>query len=681
MYHGTPGATHYSALSQINTRNVQSLQVAWTFDARDTNSGYSEMQSNPLIIQGRLVFSSPKGRIICLDAASGKELWVFDPTPPGIPSMPHRSRGVSYWRDERGQRVLFTYKHHLLALDFVSGELIRSFGNDGRVDLRLGLGRDPDKLTVASVAPGAIYQDLVIIGTTGATPGHIRAYDVRSGQMRWIFHTIPHPGEPGHETWPADAWQRALGANSWPGMTIDTETGTVFVPTASAGMEVKDFYGADRIGDNLFANSVVALDATTGKRRWHFQTVRHDLWDRDLPAQPTLVTVRRNGVSIPALAQVTKSGFLFVLDRRTGESLFELEERAVPASDVPGEVAAKTQIFPRLPLPFTRQELTADMLTRRTPEARRAALEVFSRHRSGGQFVPPSLEGTIMFPGTDGGAEWGGASYDPETGLLYVNSNEVAWFLKLNKRPPPQTGITGRALFLSNCASCHGADRGGSSPQFPSLLDVGERLSHDQLVAKIREGGGRMPGFRHIEAAAVASIANYLISGAEAPPDRHAAPGHKWTVKTDNGEPYLFDTYKRFLDPDGYPATSPPWGTLSAIDISSGEYAWRIPFGEYPELVAQGLTDTGSENYGGAVVTAGGLLFIGASIFDRKFRAYDKRNGELLWQTQLPASGVASPATYMVHGRQFIVIAAGGKSAKDTGIMIAFALPQPRSRH
>lgn len=679
-YHGNPGATHYSALAQINTSNVKALEVAWTYDARDTGAAYSEMQSNPLIIEGRMIFSSPKGRIICLDGATGKQIWVFDPTEPGDAASPHRSRGVSYWREANEQRILFTYKHDLLALDFVTGDLIRSFGTDGRVDLRLGLGRDPEKLAVASVAPGAIYKDLVIMGTTGATPGHIRAYDVRTGAMRWIFHTIPHPGEFGYETWPADAWQRSLGANSWPGMTVDVQMGMVYVPTASSGMEVKDFYGADRVGDNLFSSSIVALDAATGKRRWHFQTVRHDLWDRDLPAQPTLVTVRRNGIDIPALAQVTKSGFLFVLDRRTGESLFELEEREVPPSDIPGEVTARTQIFPRLPKPFTRQELTADTLTRRTPEAHLAALQIFSTHRSGGQFVPPSLEGTLMLPGTDGGAEWGGAAYDPETGLLYVNANEVAWFLKLIKRPPTGAYATGRTLFMNNCASCHGTDRAGSAPQFPSLLDVGERLSRPQLVTKINEGGGRMPGFRHLTPESIASIADYLISGIEAPPDRHAPPGPKWTVKTDNGEPYLFDTYKRFVDSDGYPATLPPWGTLSAINVSSGEYAWRIPFGQYPELVSQGLTDTGSENYGGAVVTAGGLLFIGATVFDRKFRAYDKRSGTLLWETELPASGIASPATYMINGRQFVAIGAGGKNVQNAGVMVAFALPESVAR-
>jgi quinoprotein glucose dehydrogenase len=692
-YHGSPAATHYSPLTQVNTNNVAQLRVAWTYDSADASrNSRSEMQSNPLIVAGRLVFASPRGRIICLDGQTGKERWIFDPGERNAGPRWERSRGVAYWTDGKEERVLFTFRHHLLALDLHTGTLIRSFGSDGRVDLRDGLGRDPALLSVSNVTPGVIYRDVLIVGSTGNTPGHVRAYDVRTGWIRWTFHTIPYPGEPGYESWPKDAWQRSFGANVWAGMALDTESGTVFLPTASGGMGVKDFYGADRLGDNLYANSLVALDALTGKLRWYFQTVRHDLWDRDLPAQPTLVEVRRSGRKIRAVAQVTKSGYIFILDRNSGKSLFPLEERAMLPSDIPGEVAAQKQIVPRLPQPFARQHLTADLLTRRTPAAHRAVLHEFARHRSHGQFDPPSLQGTIIFPGLDGGAEWGGAAYDPQTGLLYVNSNEMAWVLKLTPRTPLALGSDGESLYRSHCASCHGSDLRGSLPEFPALTGAMHRLTDSQITSQILAGSGRMPAFGYLSPTDIASLVRYVgtrganTAGANTAPvgtftsqPDATASGRTYESSIGSNEPFVFDGYKRFLDPDGYPAIAPPWGTLSAIDVSTGRYAWQIPFGEYPELAAQGMTNTGSENYGGAVVTAGGLLFIGATVYDNKFHAYDKQTGRLLWETRLPAAAIASPSTYMVNGRQFVVIAAGGgKNIRGTsgGSLVAFALPE-----
>jgi len=682
-YLGNPAQTHYSTLDEITPANVKNLEVAWTYDAGravDGPFGKADMEGNPLVVAGRMWVVSPTGRVICLDAATGKERWTFDANADGS-GKAARLRGVNYWTDGMDERILFTAGHELLSLDAATGLPDKAFGDNGRVDLRQGFDRPPEAITVGNVTPGAVFRDLVILGSTGLLPGDIRAFDVRTGAIRWTFHTIPKPGQPGAETWPRDARQNSNGANAWAGLTLDVQSGTVFVPTGSAGMVINDFIGSDRPGANRFANSVIALDAATGKLRWDFQTVRHDLWDRDLPTPPTLVTVRRNGRAIPALVQATKSGFVFVLDRATGKPLFPVEERAFPPSDVPGERAWPTQPIPAWPIPFARQRLTADMLTNRTPAARAAVAAEFAKKRSGGQFVPPSLQGSIIFPGLDGGAEWGGQAYDPETDLLYINSNEMAWTLKLNpvSKTTKASGDVGASqqIYAQACAVCHGEDRRGQPPTIPGLLGL-DRLGRDGLVRQITEGGGRMPGFgASLSKVQISALAGWLLDGKDTAPaagDRNPLA----TMASPNAK-YIIDGYRRFLDPDGYPAVSPPWGTLSALHVSTGKWIWRIPFGEYPELAAKGMRNTGTENYGGAVVTQGGLLFIGATSFDRKFHAYDKRNGKLLWETVLPAAGNATPSTYSVNGRQFVVIqAGGGKDPKgpNGGKIVAFALPR-----
>jgi quinoprotein glucose dehydrogenase len=672
-YHGNPAATHYSTLDQIDTANVGRLVRVWSYDTGDAfgeGASQSDMQDNPLIVAGRMFVVTPKGRLVALDAATGRERWAFDPATTPVATR-QRLRGVSYWTDGDRRRILFTFGHDLICVDADSGQPDRGFGTEGRVDLRAGLGRPLAQLTVNNVTPGAIYRDLLIMGSTGNTPGDVRAYDVRTGAIRWTFHTIPHPGEAGYDTWPRDAWKTERGANVWAGMTVDTERGIVFLPTASGGMAQRDYHGPTRPGANLFANSLVALDARTGKRLWHFQSVHHDLWDRDFPAQPTLVTVK----GVPAIAQTTKSGLVFVFDRRTGTPLYPIEERPVPQTDVPGEETWPTQPVPTGIAPFARQRFTPDMVTRRTPAANAAVRGTLAGMRNRGPFDPPSLQGTVLLPGMDGGAEWGGSAYDPETGLLYVNANEMAWHLKLKPRPPVAAGAGAAATYRNVCASCHGSGREGSGAQIPALLDIGKRLSREQIRAQIRNGGGRMPGFGgSLSADRIEKLTTFLMTGVDAPAvgqDKEGGAGGP-----DAGERYVFDGYRRLLDPDGYPALTPPWGTLSALDVNSGRWIWRRPFGRYPEL---GPTETGSENYGGAVVTKGGLLFIGATVYDRRFHAFDKRTGRLLWSTLLPAAGLASPATYAVNGRQFVVIAAGGgKDAKRApgGKIIAFALPR-----
>ncbi|MCX7605233.1 MAG: PQQ-binding-like beta-propeller repeat protein [Bryobacteraceae bacterium] len=672
LYHGGYENTKHSPLKQIHTGNVSRLALAWKFDTGDAGKD-TEMQCNPLVRHGVMYVSSPRLRVFALDAATGRPLWRFDPhegRDPGTAKFRHR--GFNYWESGNDRRLYFAAGPWLWCLNARTGTPVRSFGSNGRIDLRENLGRDASGLTVTLTTPGVIYRDLLIIGSLvseslPAAPGHIRAYDVRTGRLRWIFHTIPHPGEFGYETWPKDAWQSIGGANAWGGLALDEKRGIVFAPTGSA---TYDFYGANRHGDNLFANCLIALDAATGKRLWHFQFVRHDLWDRDLPTAPTLVRVRRNGRVIDAVAQITKSGHVWVFDRVTGESLFPYQEIEAPRSDVEGEWTAPKQVLPLAPPPFARQMFTEDIVTRRTPEAHADVLRRLRGYRNGPQFTPPSLEGTILFPGFDGGGEWGGATWDPETGLFYVNSNEMAWVIRLVERKEEKR-ITGRTLYQRQCASCHRDNFAGSPPEFPSLVNLAGRRSLEQVREIVKKGAGRMPGYAHLGEASLEAILAYILQGQE----KEVADAPRAPSPIDLK--YRLDGYTRFTDPDGYPAVAPPWGTLNALDLNRGEYRWRIPLGEIPALAKQGLRNTGSENYGGSIVTAGGLLFIGATNSDAKFRAFDKRTGELLWEYQMDAAGNATPATYMANGRQFVVIGAGGGKWGNPsgGTYYAFALP------
>lgn len=678
-YGGGPSHAKYSSLDQVNRDNVHRLQLAWTYDAGDLDSeerGYHarrRLQHTPLVLGDRLYGVSPSLRVFALDAANGELVWEHGPDlAPGQESEGGVFiRGLMQWR---GERILYTAGHTLRALDAETGEPVRGFGRNGSVDLREGLGRPPESLRISATSPGVVFEDLVILGSSvpeslPSTPGDVRAWNVHTGELAWSFHTIPHPGEYGHDSWPREAWRYAGGANSWSGISLDRERGMVFFATGSAS---DDFYGANRHGDNLFANSVVALDARTGERRWHFQVVRHDAWDRDLPAPPVLVTVTRDGRAVDAVAQITKSGHVYLLDRESGESLFPLREVATAPSQLPGEQLSSTQVLPELPAPFTRQPWDASTVTDRTPEAAASVLEQLESLSTGGQFIPPSTRGQVLFPGFDGGGEWGGPAFDPETRLLYVNANEVASLLTMVEKQPLPAGAKASDVYGLLCAGCHGADRAGSG-EFPPLHDLAGRHDYHSMVAIVRDGRGRMPGFgAWLDWQGQGALANWLLW------DKDESVNNAFGDDSPLFMRYRIDGYPPFVDYEGYPANSPPWGTLSAIDLDSGETAWQVPLGEYPELVANGQAGTGSQNYGGPVVTAGGLVFIAATLHDRRIRAFDKASGEVLWQYELPAAGVATPAIYESGGRQFIVITAGGHKfgGPQTGKYLAFALPE-----
>ncbi len=667
-YLGGPGRNHYSSLTQINPDNVKNLKVAWTYSAPDSG----QMQMTPIIVDGVLYGVTATVQAFALDAATGKEIWRFADT---LQAWHSTSRGVAYWSDGKDKRILYTIGPSLVALDAVTGKLIESFGEKGKVDLHTGLPESAKDKFIISNTPGTIFEDMIIMPVRvaedeNAAPGDIRAFNVRTGKLVWSFHTIPYPGEPGYDTWPKDTYKNSEvgGANNWAGMAVDRDAGVLFVPTGSAA---PDFYGAHRTGANLYANCLLALDGKTGKLIWHYQFIHHDLLDRDPPAPPNLIQVKQNGKTIDAVAQVTKQGYVFVFDRKTGTSLFPIEEVKVPASGLTGEVAWQTQPVPSLPEPFARQanELTENDISPYA-ENKEELLNIF-RKSDKRLFAPPGLEGTFLLPGYDGGAEWGGAAADPGEGILYVNSSEMAWILKMELATGQDNSLSpGENLYLNFCSACHGKDLLGK-PQsgYPSLVNIDQKRDKDFVDKLVVSGKGMMPGLPYISDEQRRAVIAFLFNE------------EKKEVKTTaitNGKPFLpykHAGYNKFLDSKGLPGISPPWGTLNAIDLNTGEYLWKIPFGETPELQQKGFPPTGCESYGGPVVTASGLLFIAATK-DGKFRAFDKKTGKLLWETQLPVPAFATPATYEINGKQYIVMACGGAKLgmpKGNTIM-AFAL-------
>jgi len=690
-YGGNNANNRYSPLTQINVANVNDLQVAWKYFANDkpdsTGKGANqrEIQCQPIVVNGILYGTSAELNLFALKADTGEQLWKFEPKEgPSFGS----GRGVMYWRQDVDERIYFTAGSYLYAVDALTGEAVTTFGAHGVVDLHEGLadsslGHSVQDLRVAATSPGVIFGNTLIIGSSvseggDAAPGHIRAFDVISGKLKWVFHTIPQPGEVGYDTWSPDAYKKIGAANSWGGMSLDEKRGVVYFGT---GSPASDFFGGDREGMNLFSNCIIALEAETGKMLWYFQGIHHDLWDRDFPCPPNLATITRDGKKIDVVVQAGKDGFVYVLDRDTGMSMFPFEERPVPTDGLPGEHPYPTQKFISKPLPLSKQLITEEDLTDISPEANafvRKRFVEFPKMES--RFQPPNEQGTLLF-GYSGGAEWGGNSTDPE-GILYQNANIAPWELKMVDRKTREEELTtltpGNALYVANCSACHGVDRKGSGTVIPSLVEVGNRKSADDMNAIMRLGNGRMPAFPYLSDENRKAIIGYLAND-EVVPHKSAEHADKSIAGNENADfpykpNYTSKVWQRFTDPNGYNAIKPPWGTLNAIDLNTGDYVWTVPLGEFPELTKKGIPITGTDTYGGPVVTEGGLIFI-ASTRDERIRAFDKKTGKTVWEYQLPAGGFATPITYEVQGRQFVVIAAGGgRGAKPGGWYVAFAL-------
>ena len=691
-YGGGPDSAQYSALHQINRTNVSMLQIAWVFPTGDENRYFF----NPIEAHGLTYVMAENNSIVALDAETGKEVWAHNPDPD---TEIITNRGINYWesKDGRDRRLLFASNHRLQEIDARTGKQILSFGTNGRVDLKEGLGRDPGSFSlVQSTTPGKVFEDLLILGSAtnegyGSAPGDIRAFDVRTGKLAWIFHTIPHPGEVGYETWPPNAWKRVGGANCWGELSLDEDRGIVYVPTASPKY---NFYGADRLGADLFGDCLLALDARTGKLLWYFQMVHHDIWDYDNAAAPKLLTVLHDGRKVDAVAQAAKTGFVWVFDRVTGKPLWPVEERPEPRSDMPGEETWPTQPFPLNPPPFARQAFTSSELSPLIGDAQELAQfrQEIDAARNEGLYTPPSMRGTMQMPGNSGGANWGSAAADPADGSLYVVSMDLPCMLKLERERTDRASAgesieqQGHFIYESNCRSCHGADRKGLPPAIPSLVNVGTRQSRGEIESIVRQGRGPMPGFARLAETDVQSLIAFLLnpSRASALPSLPAAPADseaKSPVAPDSGAVRYLSGFGFMMTTAGVPPIAPPWSSLTAYDLNKGTIKWKIPLGEVPEMAAKGIRDTGFPfTKTGPVVTAGGLVFTATR--DHKVRAYDAETGKVLWEKRLDTGMQGIPSVYQAGGREFLVVCAAAPEMSDAasqrrihGAYVAFALP------
>ena len=695
-YGGSPDGTQYSGLRQIDRSNVKELQVAWTYRTGDDK----KYAFNPIVVDGTMYVLAKNNSIVALDAATGKEIWTH-PTDPNTTLI--TNRGIDYWEsaDRSDRRLIFSLRNELQELDARTGKSISQFGTNGIVDLRAGLGRDPNTLTlVQSYNPGRIFEDLLILGSAtneeyNSGPGDIRAYDVRTGRLAWTFHTIPHPGEPGYETWPKDAWRSIGGANDWSGMALDVKRGIVYVPTASPKY---NFYGANRPGANLYGDCLLALNARTGKLIWYYQMVHHDIWDYDNDSTPMLTTVQHNGKKVDVVAQAGKVGFLWVFNRETGEPLWPIEERPVLKSEMPGEETWPTQPFPTSPPPFARQSFTVKDLSPFLEPAEREQLtsEMLNAHNEG-LFTPPGLGNTVEMPGNNGGVNWGGTTVNPSTGDLYVVSKDLPAMLKLELASKvSQAGSPeeqGRSIFTANCSLCHGTHGEGKPPGIPSLVGVASKLSDDEIRSVVQHGRGPMPSFSQLSAPELTSLLAYLKHPELAPASTAEVNGGA-TGPVDPISAHYRSSFGFMFAESGLPVITPPWTSLTAYDLNTGTIRWKIPLGIVPELAAKGFTNTGSQfPKVSPVLTAGGVIFTGTR--DRKVRAIDSDTGKVLLEAEVDAALEGMPAIYEVQGREYVVFCAAAQATTYThsvpghpasqdpipGAYVAFALPEGKTTH
>ena len=700
VYGGNKAGNRYSPLRQINLTNVADLQPAWIYNSADTAASSTgsrhrqehEIQCQPIVIDGILYGTSPTLKLFAIRAATGEQLWKFDPFL-YEPTRFTQCRGLTYWTDGKDRRIFYCAGPNLYAINAFTGTLVPTFGKNGRISLYTGLDLNHrvNDLYVAATSPGIIYKNILILGSAvsesgDAAPGYIRGFDVLTGRLVWMFHSIPQPGDPGYDTWPKDAYKWAGGTNNWSGLSLDEKRGVVYFGTGSPS---SDFYGGDRTGTNLFSDCIMALDAATGKIKWYYQTIHHDLWDRDIPCPPNLTTITRNGKRIDVVVQATKDGLLYVLDRDSGVSLFPVEERPVPTRGLPGEHPWATQRYPSKPLPFAHQTISDSDLTDISPAAHAYVQKIFDQTTKAqkNKFLSPDTLGTVLV-GYSGGAEWGGNAVDSD-GIFYQNANDAPWLLRMISMKERQKEMAvlseGYGLYITNCSSCHGADGKGNGHEIPSLLDVGLRLKPMEIASILKNGQNRMPSFQQLPDQQRAAIVNFLLSGHDGA--RVAAEHRENTTSAGRQQtmpdppfpyhpPYIGKVWDKLTDSDGYPGIRPPWGTLNAIDLKTGDYRWRVPLGEFPELSKKGIPVTGMESYGGPLATAGGLLFI-AGTRDEMIRAFDKNTGKTVWQYHLPNAAFATPITYAVDGVQYIAIAAGGGRGLPTGgNYLAFRLPE-----
>lgn len=701
-YAGAADGAQYSALAQINRSNVSQLQVAWKYLTADGN----KYLFNPIVVDRTMYVLAQNNSIVALDAATGRQLWTHST---GAQTLLITNRGINYWEsaDRSDRRLLFAVDNFLEELDAKTGQAIADFGNHGRVDLREGLGRDPASLTlVQSTTPGRVFEDLLILGSAtneeyASGPGDIRAYNIRSGRLVWTFHTVPHPGELGYNTWPKEAWKTVGGANAWSGLSLDEKRGIVYVPTASPKY---NFYGANRTGANLFGDCLIALNARTGKLIWYFQMVHHDIWDYDNGTAPMLLTVQHNGKMVDIVAQVGKEGFVWVFNRETGEPLWPIEERPVPKSTVPGEATWPTQPFPLKPPPFARQSFTEkDLSPFLEPEEREQLRRTIEGARNEGLFTPPGVTDTIEMPGNNGGANFQGTAIDPADGTLFVVSKDLPSLLKLELDASEKVAEgsspeqRGKVVFQSQCRLCHGADLRGQPPAVPSLIDAGSRLNADDLRRVVTHGRPPMPAFSRLSAGEVDSVVAYLLH-----PERAIANSTNFASAVNGDPPASLPSEKLhyrsgfgfMFTQSGLPAIAPPWTTLTAYDLNQGTIKWQVPLGEVPELAAKGFRSTGSHfPKVGPAVTAGGLIFTGTR--DRKVRALDTATGNVLWEAEVGAGLEGMPAVYQVDGKEYVVFCAAAQATTHThdvpghpavqtpipGAYVAFALPDRAASH